>query len=233
MAIPLDLRNRHREQALKNTLYFYSFKKQYEELLRKAFRSSSSPRRNVGLGVLQRSLVPFRRLGPLCHEGRICYSADVGTHVHTAIRRGPVGSPAPAMPFALAMDGKKLMSGFFQLQGSWVQEVASAAAAVVTDAELQMDVKIIGRAYALQAAQFAMVMTQIHTHRRNRHGSWRDGKGGALDASQLHTRYRYTLFAAVKHGARRTETATPGRYRRRQRRKAGRESLPHAPQQSS
>ena len=46
------------------------------------------------------------------------------------------------------------MSRFFQLRGSWVQEVASAAAAVVTDAELQMDVKIIGRAYALQAAQF-------------------------------------------------------------------------------
>ena len=63
-------------------------------------------------------------------------------------------SPAPSMPFALAVDGKKLMSRFFQLRGSWVQEVASAAAAVVTDAELQMDVKIIGRAYALQAAQF-------------------------------------------------------------------------------
>ena len=58
------------------------------------------------------------------------------------------------MPFALVVDGKKSMSRFFQLRGSWVQEVASAAAAVVTDAELQMDVKIIGRAYALQAAQF-------------------------------------------------------------------------------
>ena len=46
------------------------------------------------------------------------------------------------------------MSRFFHLLGSWVQEVASAAAAVVMDAELQTDVKIIGRVYALQAAQF-------------------------------------------------------------------------------
>ena len=35
-----------------------------------------------------------------------------------------------------------------------MQEVASAAAAAVTDAVLQTDIKIIGRAYALQAAQF-------------------------------------------------------------------------------
>ena len=45
-------------------------------------------------------------------------------------------SPAPAMPFALAVDRRKLMSRFFQLRGSWVQEVLSAAAAVVTDAEI-------------------------------------------------------------------------------------------------
>ena len=31
-------------------------------------------------------------------------------------------------------------------------------------------------------AATAMAITQIHTHRRNRHGSWRDGEGGALDA---------------------------------------------------
>ena len=30
-----------------------------------------------------------------------------------------------------------------------------------------------------------MAITQIHTHRRNRHGSWRDGEGGALDALTL------------------------------------------------
>ena len=30
----------------------------------------------------------------------------------------------------------------------------------------------------------AMAITQIHTHRRNRHGSWRDGEGGALDATR-------------------------------------------------
>ena len=30
----------------------------------------------------------------------------------------------------------------------------------------------------------AMAITQIHAHRRNRHGSWRDGEGGTLDASR-------------------------------------------------
>ena len=30
----------------------------------------------------------------------------------------------------------------------------------------------------------AMEITQIHTHRRNRHRSWRDGEGGALDAQR-------------------------------------------------
>ena len=30
----------------------------------------------------------------------------------------------------------------------------------------------------------AIAITQIHTHRRNRHGSWRDGEGGALDATR-------------------------------------------------
>ena len=29
-----------------------------------------------------------------------------------------------------------------------------------------------------------MAITQIHTHQRNRSGSWRDGEGGALDASR-------------------------------------------------
>ena len=33
-----------------------------------------------------------------------------------------------------------------------------------------------------QPTNHAMAITQIHTHRRNRHGSWRDGEGGALDA---------------------------------------------------
>ena len=31
----------------------------------------------------------------------------------------------------------------------------------------------------------ARAITQIHTHRRNRHGSCRDGKGGAFDALAL------------------------------------------------
>ena len=29
--------------------------------------------------------------------------------------------------------------------------------------------------------RIAMAITQIQTHRRNRHGSWRDGEGGAFD----------------------------------------------------
>ena len=33
----------------------------------------------------------------------------------------------------------------------------------------------------------AMAITQINTHRRNRHGSWRDGEGGALDAPRPRT----------------------------------------------
>ena len=36
----------------------------------------------------------------------------------------------------------------------------------------------------------AMAITQIHTHRRNRQGSWRNGEGGALDASQPHSGHR-------------------------------------------
>ena len=62
---------------------------------------------------------------------------------------------------------------FFQLRGSWVPEVTSAAATVVTDAELQMDIKIIGRASALQAAQFdsknneLLITTIRHEHYRN------------------------------------------------------------------
>ena len=31
----------------------------------------------------------------------------------------------------------------------------------------------------------ARAITQIQTHRRNRHGSWRDGKGGVLVAQAL------------------------------------------------
>ena len=35
---------------------------------------------------------------------------------------------------------------------------------------------------AAPASRNAMAIMQIHTHRRNRHGSCRDGEGGALDA---------------------------------------------------
>ena len=30
-----------------------------------------------------------------------------------------------------------------------------------------------------------MAITQIHAHQRNRHGSWRDSEGGALDVSRF------------------------------------------------
>ena len=142
------------QQALKNTLYFYSFQKSCEELLRKA------------------SVDPAESADWAFYSGR-WYLSDASDHCVTKAEFAAVqtlartfmqqlgaaqsvsnSSPAPAMPFALAVDGKKLMSRFFHLRGSWVQGVASAAAAVVTDAELQTDVKIIGRAYALQAAQF-------------------------------------------------------------------------------
>ena len=38
---------------------------------------------------------------------------------------------------------------------------------------------------AVAPTNHARAITQIHTHRRNRHGSWRDGEGGALDALTL------------------------------------------------
>ena len=139
-------------QALKNTLYFYSFQKPCEELLRKA------------------TVDPAEAADWAYYSGR-WYLSDASDHCVTKAEFVAVqasartlvqqldaaqaisnSSPAPAMPFGLAVDGKKLMSRFFQLRGGWVQKVASAAA--VTDAEIQADVKIIGRAYALQAAQF-------------------------------------------------------------------------------
>ena len=139
-------------QALKKTLQFSSFQKSCEELLRKA------------------SVDPAEAADWVFYSGR-WYLTDASDHCVTKAEFTAVqtsartflqqldaaqsvsnSSPAPAaMPFALAVDCKKLMSRFFQLHGSWVQEVA---AAVVTDAELQTDIKIIGRAYALQAAQF-------------------------------------------------------------------------------
>ena len=44
--------------------------------------------------------------------------------------------------------------------------------------------KSLSRARGSLIVPAAMAITQIHTHRRNRHGSWRDGEGGALDASR-------------------------------------------------
>ena len=118
-------------QALKNTLYFYSFQKPCEEFLRKA------------------SVDPAEAADWAFYSGRWYLSdaadycvmkadfAAVQTSARTFLQQLDAAqlvsnsSSAPAMPFALAVDGKKLMSRFFQLRGSWV---ASAAAAVVTDA---------------------------------------------------------------------------------------------------
>ena len=112
-------------QALKNTLYFYSFQKPCEELLRKA------------------TLDPAEAADWAYYSGR-WYLSDASDHCVTKAEFVAVqasartllqqleaaqsisnSSPAPAMPFGLAVDGKKLMSRFFQLRGGWVQGVAS------------------------------------------------------------------------------------------------------------
>ena len=167
-------------QALKNTLYFYSFQKPCEELLRKA------------------TLDAAEAADWAYHSGR-WYLSDASDHCVTKAEFVAVqasarsllhqldaaqsisnSSPAPAMPFGLAVDGKKLMSRFFQLRGGWVQEVASAASAVVTDAELQTDIKIIGRAYALQAAQFdsfyPRFVEALDAASRGQSGAWEAAK---------------------------------------------------------
>ena len=58
--------------------------------------------------------------------------------------------------------------------------MASAAAAVVTDPEIQTDVKIIGRAYALQAAQFdsyyPRFVEALEAASRGQSGSWEAAK---------------------------------------------------------
>ena len=113
-------------------------------------------------------------------------------------------SPAPAMPFALAVDGKKLMSRFFQLLGSWVQEVASAAAAVVSDAELQSDVKIIGRAYALQAAQFdsfyPRFVEALDAASRGQAGTWEAAKFLADSHFRFFSAFARGIFGGVLSG---------------------------------
>ena len=100
----------------------------------------------------RRTIVSQRQSLPHC---------NVGMHVNTTAGRGSSGlDQQPGAGDALwpiAVDGKKLISRFFQLRvmrDAWVQEVASAATAVITDAELQTDVEVIGKEYALQAAQF-------------------------------------------------------------------------------
>ena len=183
-------------QALKNTLYFYSFQKPCEELLRKA------------------TLDPAEAADWAFYSGR-WYLSDASDHCVTkaefvavqasartllqqldAAQSISSSSPAPAMPFSLAVDGKKLMSRFFQLRGGWVQEVASAAAAVVTDAEIQTDVKIIGRAYALQAAQFdsfyPRFVEALDAASRGQSGTW--------EAAKFLADSHFKFFAAFAKG---------------------------------
>ena len=77
--------------------------------------------------------------------------------------------------------------------------------------------RIIVAAVALGPG-IAMAITQIHTDRRNRHGSGRDSEGGALDTSQLrtgirrclHRRQGWSATGAPAAPAHRMETATPG-----------------------
>ena len=59
-----------------------------------------------------------------------------------------------------------------------------------------------------------MTITQINTHRRNRHGSWRDGEGGALNArrlpsrpAHLYTRLGRTICRRAAPGSRRPAPA--------------------------
>ena len=65
-----------------------------------------------------------------------------------------ISSPLSTSESKAWLSSQNVDAKLAKLRGGWVQEVASAAAAVVMDAEIQTDVKIIGRAYALQAAQF-------------------------------------------------------------------------------
>ena len=183
-------------QALKNTLYFYSFQKPCEELLRKA------------------TVDPAEAADWAYYSGRwylsdasdhcvtkaefVAVQASARTFMHQleAAQSISTSSPAPAMPFGLAVDGKKLMSRFFQLRGGWVQEVASAAAAVVTDAEIQTDVKIIGRAYALQAAQFdsfyPRFVEALDAASRGQSGTW--------EAAKFLADSHFKFFAAFAKG---------------------------------
>ena len=191
-------------QALKNTLYFYSFQKPCEELLRKA------------------TLDPAEAADWAYYSGR-WYLADASDHCVTKAEFVAVqasartllqqldaaqaisnSSPAPAMPFGLAVDGRKLMSRFFQLRGGWVQEVASAAAAVVVDAEIQADVKIIGRAYALQAAQFdsfyPRFVEALDAASRGQSGTWEAAKFLADSHFKFFAAFAKGLLGGVQSG---------------------------------
>ena len=183
-------------QALKNTLYVYSFQKPCEELLREA---TADPAEAADWSY-------YSCRWYLSDAKDHCVTKAEFVAVQTSVRAFMQqldaaqsisnSSPAPAMPFALAVDGKKLISRFFQLRGGWVQEVASAAAAVVTDAELQTDVKIIGRAYALQAAQFdsfyPRFVEALDAASRGQPGSW--------EAAKFLADSHFKFFAAFARG---------------------------------
>ena len=183
-------------QALKNTLYFYSFQKPCEELLRKAIvdpAEAADWAYYSGRWYLSDSsdhcVTKAEFVAVQASARKLMHQLEAAQSISTS-------SPAPAMPYSLAVDGKKLMSRFFQLRGSWVQEVASAAAAVVTDAELQTDVKIIGRAYALQAAQFdsfyPRLVEALDAASRGQQGTW--------EAAKFLADSHFKFFAAFAKG---------------------------------
>ena len=75
-------------QALKNTLYFYSFQKPCEELLRKA---TVDPAEAADWAYYSgRWYLDVRRLGPLRHQGGVCRSAGFGAHTCATVGCGAV-----------------------------------------------------------------------------------------------------------------------------------------------
>ena len=75
--------------------------------------------------------------------------------------------------------------------------MASAAAPVVADAEFQTDVKIIGRAYALQAAQFdsfdPRFVEALDAATRGQSGMWEGAKFLAESQTAISDSFQHSL----------------------------------------
>ena len=96
--------------------------------------------------------------------------------------------------------------------------MASAAAAVVTDAEIQTDVKVIGRAYALQAAQFdsfyPRFVVALDVASRRQSGSWEAAKFLADSQFRFFASFAKGILRGVMSGPAVTATSTRWRLRR-------------------